>query len=74
MLVIHAKSSRVYISYLENELMVAGAGMGEETVRESGIDMDTWKICYFNRREKNPCCERARCQVPNVFLSGSGET
>ena len=54
--------------------MVAGAGMGEETVRESGIDMDTWKICYFNRREKNPCCERARCQVPNVFLSGSGET
>ena len=48
LLVIHAKSSRVYISDLENELMVAGARMGEETVRESGIDTDTQKICYFN--------------------------
>ena len=31
-------------------------------VRESGIDMDTRKICYFNQKEKNPCRERARYQ------------
>lgn len=61
LLAIHSESSRVYISALENELMVAGARMGEETVRESGIDMDTRKI-YFKQRAKNPCCERARGQ------------